>query len=359
MTLTVITTVVIDYDYDCGSACDLIFIRLYIVSMYIVIHVLNIILPPSSRFPKRMPMQRPLIISNIPLRALRKRHIRLTSKEGIIFRRHRILEGNHIPLGEQLGPRLSAPLALTALKSKQQRIQPSRDLGDIKPGIGFSIVSNQVGKLVRIIGHIVQLMLVGTPDGVHEFIALRDDTQRLVRILTDLGSEVSEDCSLDDAPSPVLDIDMFVFRRVSGLRFRCHGHGNPVKVFVEGDTGELEQGRDDVGVGGGEGDLGAGSDAGTADGEGNVDVFFDVARLAGGEAVVADVVAVVAGVDDVGVCEDVWVGFEGCDDVVDDFVDGLEGLEAAAVVVVCVGDLGGVEAGEGLEVVDVAGLRSQ
>lgn len=95
---------------------------------------------------------------------------------------------------------------------------------------------------------------------------------------------------------------------------------------MEGDAGELEQRGHDVRVGGRERDLGAGGDAGPADGEGHVDVFFDVAGLSGGEAVVADVVAVVAGVDDVGVCEDVRAGFEGRDDVVDDFVDGLESL---------------------------------
>lgn len=169
-------------------------------------------------------------------------------------------------------------------------------------------------------------MLVGAPHGIHELVALRDNAQRFVSILAHLGRKIPEGCSFDDATSPVFDVDVLVFWWVSGLGLGGHGHGDSVKVFVEGDSRELEQRGDNVGVGCRQRDLGSRRDARTADGKGDVDVFFDVAGLAGGEAVVANVVAVVAGVDDIGVCEDIGVGFEGGDDVVDDFVDGLESL---------------------------------
>ena len=69
----------------------------------------------------------------------------------------------------------------------------------------------------------------------------------------------------------------------------------------------------------------------------------------------ADGVAVVGGVDDVGVVQDA-VGGEFRHEGVDEFVDGLQRAQALAVEVVVEGDVGGVLLGEGADPVGAAGL---
>jgi hypothetical protein len=93
----------------------------------------------------------------------------------------------------------------------------------------------------------------------------------------------------------------------------------------------------------------------TADDEGNVDVFFEAAFLPRLESVLADMVAVVGRVDDVGVIQDavfVKAGY----DTVNNLVHGLKGTQAVTVKVVVELDIGLVLAREGVNPVDTAWL---
>lgn len=93
----------------------------------------------------------------------------------------------------------------------------------------------------------------------------------------------------------------------------------------------------------------------TADDEGNVDVFFEAAFLARLESVLADMVAVVGRVDDVGVIQDA-VFVEAGYDTVNNLVHGLEGTQAVTVEVVVELDVGLVLAREGVNPVDTTWL---
>lgn len=70
----------------------------------------------------------------------------------------------------------------------------------------------------------------------------------------------------------------------------------------------------------------------------------------------AKVVAIVGGVEDVRVGEDVGVGLELLEDGLDQLVNRLQSTEAVAVVAVEVVDLVIIQLGNGLEVVDITGL---
>lgn len=89
-------------------------------------------------------------------------------------------------------------------------------------------------------------------------------------------------------------------------------------------------------------------DSGATDDEGNVCVFLVGGLLAGVHAVGSQVVAVIGGVDDVGVVE-LTVVFEALDNSLDELVSCLEGLEAGAVFRVEGRDLGVGQTGEGAD----------
>ena len=110
-------------------------------------------------------------------------------------------------------------------------------------------------------------------------------------------------------------------RRLHLLR---HRHDLPIKVLTKRDAREREERGHDVRVRRRRVEDRALGDARAAHEEGDVDVLLDVARLAGREAVLPEVEAVVGGVDEVGVREDGGVGgLEAGDDGVDEVVDGL------------------------------------
>jgi len=132
---------------------------------------------------------------------------------------------------------------------------------------------------------------------------------------------------------------------------------NAVEVLVQRNARKLKERGNQVGVRRRErGDLASG-DARPARDEGDVDVLLAAAGLARWQTVVADVEAVVGCVEQVRVGEDLRVGLELGDDVVDQLVDGLQGLQAAAIEVVVVLDLVVVELGD-VEEADGAGLRA-
>lgn len=158
---------------------------------------------------------------------------------------------------------------------------------------------------------------------------------------------------LHDALAPVLDVDVLGLGRVLGLEGGRHRDRLAVKVVMEVDAGQREQGGDDVRVGGGLVVGRAAGDARAAHDKGHVDVLLDARRLSRREPVLADVEAVVRGVDDVGVVEQAQ-GVELRDDALDQLVDGLQGLDAPPVEEVHVGDLGGIELGQGGKVAGAA-----
>lgn len=156
--------------------------------------------------------------------------------------------------------------------------------------------------------HIIQLVLIRAPHGIRKVVVLPNHANMLVRVIGEVLPP-KERIPLNQILAPELDIDMLALRR-RGQQLLRHGDGLAIKVLAQRDPRELEQRGHDVCVRRGQRLHGALGHAGPADEEGDVDVFFDVAALAGGQAVLADVVAVVGGVDQVCVVEDGGAGGE-------------------------------------------------
>ena len=202
---------------------------------------------------------------------------------------------------------------------------------------------------MRIRNHVVNLMTPIAPDGVIQRIRSPNHAQSFIRVYIAL----MWDGLVVLRQAPVLDLD--VFPRLFGVCYVCHAVGGrdgragirqQIGKIGEWDGGAVEvdrhmlfrasernDGRRQIGVGGDEIDADACGDAGSADDEGHIDVFFVGAALAGRQSVLADVEAVVRGIEDVGVIQEV-VGREESDGAVDHVVDCLQGLEAEAVVLV-------------------------
>jgi hypothetical protein len=204
--------------------------------------------------------------------------------------------------------------------------------------------------------HVIQLMVVRAPHRVCEVVVLSNHANMLVRIIGEVLPP-EERIPLDQILAPELDVDVFALRR-RGQQLLRHGDGLAIKVLAQRYPRELEKCWHDIRVRRGERLHRTLGHARSADEEGDVDVFFDIAAFAGWEAVLADVVAVVSCVDQVCIVEDGGVGGQPRDDGVDQLVDGLERLEPLAVPVVVVVDLALVELAEGFEVGCCAGLGS-
>lgn len=279
----------------------------------------------------------------------------LREEKVIVCRIHSIGKVGHNPVGEQSLPWFTTDFALAALERQQQCIQTRRELCDI---IARSVALQpvEVGHLVSVRLHVVQLMLVGAPDGVHEIIIFCHDTDGLVCILGQFTNQSAECLAFNDSIAPEFDVDMLTLACLGFLGRGRDGNGYSVKVFVKRNTGEFEQCRDNVGVRRGESDFPAWCYAGAANNEWHVDVFFDVARLAGGHSMLTNVVPIVAGIDDVGIGKDFWALFQPGDEAADQLVDRLKGLQAGAVELVTVLKLLGGKLRKVLEVVNVTGL---
>jgi hypothetical protein len=104
---------------------------------------------------------------------------------------------------------------------------------------------------------------------------------------------------------------------------------------------EVSVGTDDVG------DVSRG-DTGSSNYKRDVDVFLKPAFLAGVETMLGDVVAVVCGIDDIGIIEDT-VFLELCHNTIHKLVHGLESLKAGTVETIVILDVSRVQLWESLD----------
>lgn len=191
-------------------------------------------------------------------------------------------------------------------------------------------------------------MLIRTPDCVCEVVVLANDSHVLVRVVGEMRLSEKR-ITFDEILAPELDVYMFalivLIQQV--LRYR---NWFAIKIFSERDAGEGEQSGYDVGVARWYILHGTFWHSGTANKKWDVDVLFNVAALAWRETVLADVVAVVSCVDQIGVVENCGIGRQAIDDGVNELIDRLQGLEALAVPVIVVVDLALVQLANCLEV---------
>ena len=256
----------------------------------------------------------------------------------IIFGVQRVRQARDASIRVQRGPGLGAGLGLAALEHHHEGVEPALETVHAALGlVGLIRLRDvEVLHLLRIGRHVVQLVLVSTPDGIVPVIPFSHDAQGLVSRVDDAGDFRVDRLllALGGAGAPVLDLG--VLEALTGGR-RVERNGGAVEVAWELGAGHLQNGGCEIRVGGGDGDGSVLLDARPADDERHVDVFFVGAVLAGEHAVLADVEAVVGRVDDVGIVEEI-VGCEVGNGVVDDLVDGLQRAQAVAVVFIAVGE---------------------
>ena len=123
------------------------------------------------------------------------------------------------------------------------------------------------------------------------------------------------------------------------------GNRHAVKVVANGSTCETEERRREISVCGDNIRLNAFSDTWPAHHKWDVDVLFKGTLFSGLQAVLADVVAIVCCVEDVGVLQQAEVR-ETDDDFFDEFVDSLQCAKAVSVEVIVGVDVGLVLLGE-------------
>lgn len=185
---------------------------------------------------------------------------------------------------------------------------------------------------------VVELVLVGAPDGIIKVPLLTNNTQSLVCIVAPSRLVAGEDLALCECEAPKLYIDMLV-ARFSGLVDAVTGQGNGIAVkvccFWYLAANKVEDRGRKVGVGSDDIRHAALGDLGTPHDERHVDVLLETALLARRETVLANVEAVVAGIDYVRVVEYLEL-FQPGDDAVHELVDALERLEAGPVKVVII-----------------------
>ena len=137
----------------------------------------------------------------------------------------------------------------------------------------------------------------------------------------------------DDAPGLNIDVLLSVLWMGDGCITMSFGvvlrgvrseerHGDTIEVSSQLSASQMEECWCEVGVARYHVFRKAHWDAWAPDHHGDVDVFFEGALLSWLEAVLADVVAVVGGVEDVRVVEQV-VSFQPRDNAVDHLIDGL------------------------------------
>ena len=196
--------------------------------------------------------------------------------------------------------------------------------------------------------HIVQFVLVCTPHCVCKIIVLANDSHVLVCVVREV--RLSKECvALDEILAPELDVYVFalvvLFQQILSYRDWL-----AIKIFSERDACEGEQSRYDIGVARWNVLHGTFRHTGSANKERDVDIFFNVTALAWRETVLADVVAVVSCVDQIGIVENCGIGRQATNNGVNKFINRLQRLEALAVPVVIVVDLALVQLANCLEV---------
>ena len=191
-------------------------------------------------------------------------------------------------------------------------------------------------------------MLIRAPHRIRQIIPLPHNPHMLIRILREVIL-AAEYIPLDQIIPPKLNIHMFTLITLPQQLLR-HRDNLAVKVVAQRNARERKQRRHDIRMAAWKRLFGALRHPRAANEEGDVDVFFDVTALSWREAVLADVVAIVGRVDEVGVVQDAWASGQAGDDGVDQLINGLQGLQARAVPGVVVVDLGLVELPEGFKV---------
>lgn len=137
--------------------------------------------------------------------------------------------------------------------------------------------------------------------------------------------------------APKLYIDVVMLRVTLGFldSILGEGDGRSIKVLTQGDVSQREDRGSNVGVGCDEVHILSLWHAGAANQEGHVDVFLNGASLSWLQTMLSNVETIVRREDDVGVVEDTGL-IKTLNDGVDHFINGLQCLETAAVVVVTV-----------------------
>ena len=197
-------------------------------------------------------------------------------------------------------------------------------------------------------------MLIIAPHRVVQVVSLADDAERLVGVVPE---DLLVVLAFGDSKAPVLDVDVFVPLLFGLFQTRLGDWDRHAVKFWPGFLADQiqESGRKVRMCGHDVSDF-AFRNSRTADDEGNVDVFFEAAFLPRLESVLADMVAVVGRVDDVGVVQDA-VFVEAGYDTVNNLVHGLEGTQAVTVKVIVELDVGLILAREGVNPADTAWLR--
>ena len=154
---------------------------------------------------------------------------------------------------------------------------------------------------------------------------------------------------LNQILAPELNIHMLALL-VRGQHLLSHRNRLAVEIVAQGDSRKLEQRGHNVCVARGNGLDGALWNAWTADKERDVHVFFNVAALSRGQAVLADMEPIVCGVDEVRVVQDSRIRAQTIHDGIDEFVYRLQRLQPFAVPVVVVIYFGLVELSDRFEV---------
>lgn len=140
--------------------------------------------------------------------------------------------------------------------------------------------------------------------------------------------------SLVETQTPVLDVHVFVTRlfglgKTGGIK-RDRGAVEIVPWFP---LGQRKEGGCQIRVRSHNVSHLTLGDTGTANDEGNVDVFLEAARLAGLEAMLSDVKPIVGGIDDISVVQNSMFG-EALDHSVDDLVHGLKRAKSQSMKLV-------------------------
>ena len=178
---------------------------------------------------------------------------------------------------------------------------------------------------------IIQLMFIVAPDRIVQVISFAEDTQSLVGVVPIQRFPI---VSLGERKTPVLDIDMLV---ALGLCFQeaslCQRYSGAVEVGSRFGSDQRKDGRGKVSVR--SHDVGHLStrDLGSADDKWNVNVLFEAALLARLKSMLANVIAVIAGINDVCIVEDA-VSLKTRDNSVYEFVQSLERSKACTVEMV-------------------------
>lgn len=144
-------------------------------------------------------------------------------------------------------------------------------------------------------------MLVRAPDRIRKVVAVANYSDVLVSVVREVV-QPEERVALNKVLAPEFDVHMLALL-IFGQQVRSNRDGLTVKVFPQRDTCKCKERRHNVSVRGWNGLHSALWHARTANEEGDVDVFFDVAALTRRKTMLADVVAVVSRVDDISVIE--------------------------------------------------------